>query len=512
MSETLSNPQDPTLLLQVQTWRNQPPAAPLSARFGAAGGLLGRGAGNDLVLDDASKYISRVHARIRWHDGRFHLAGEGVNPSIVDDRPIGPGLEAALADGTRIVVGDYALLATLELPQDALNATDATMFHVPVAAKPPLPPPLPLFEPPAMPAPPELPPFAAPALPAFPSAPAIDNLAGARILESHHGAPAGADPLGLNLLAGLDPASASAATLPPHAASGYAAPAYRGAESDHVAPDIQLFTMPPAAAQAIPAGYDPLADFLPPVVPAAAEVVEDAGPPTLAAEPLPTPTPPAPVPVLPVTIPMAVTVPAAPASADDTVLAALLDGLGLPALRPGGTPEAFAREVGQMLRAAVGGTIDVLMARALTKRESRIDMTMIVARANNPLKFFPDADSALTQMLGARVPGYLPPLDALAGAFDDLKAHELAVIAGTRAALAAVAQRFDPARIAARGAEPGRFDSLFPSAYKARLWERLVATHAELARDADEELQRLIGEKFSKAYDDQVERLRRERG
>jgi len=512
MNETPSNPQDPTLLLQVQTWRNQPPAAPLSARFGAAGGLLGRGAGNDLVLDDTSKYISRVHARIRWHDGRFHLAGEGVNPSIVDDRPIGPGLEAALADGTRIVVGDYALLSTLELPQDAPSAADATMFHVPVAAKPP---PLPLFEPPAMPAAPELPPFAAPvppALPAFPGAPAIDNLAGARILDSHHGAPAGADPLGLNLFAGLDPASPSpsAATLPLHASAGYAAPAYRGAESDHVAPDIQLFTMPPAAAQAIPAGYDPLADFLPPVAPIAAEVVEDGGALALAAEPVPPPTPPAPVPVPPV--PMAVPAPAAPASADDAVLAALLEGLGLPALRLAGTPEAFAREVGQMLRAAVGGTIDVLMARALTKRESRIDMTMIVARANNPLKFFPDADSALTQMLGARVPGYLPPLDALAGAFDDLKAHELAVIAGTRAALAAVAQRFDPARIAARGAEPGRFDSLFPAAYKARLWDRLVATHAELARDADEELQRLIGEKFSKAYDEQVERLRRERG
>jgi FHA domain-containing protein/type VI secretion system protein len=148
------------------------------------------------------------------------------------------------------------------------------------------------------------------------------------------------------------------------------------------------------------------------------------------------------------------------------------------------------------------------MARALTKRESHIDMTMIAPRANNPLKFFPDPDSALTQMLSAQIPGYLPPLPAIAGAFDDLKAHELAVIAGMRAALAAVVQRFDPARIEQRLSEPGRLDKLMPAGRKARMWDRLVELYGELARDADEDLQRLFGEKFSGAYEQQVERLR----
>ena len=57
-----------------------------------------------------------------------------------------------------------------------------------------------------------------------------------------------------------------------------------------------------------------------------------------------------------------------------------------------------------------GGT-----TRAVTKKESRMDMTMISVSANNPLKFFPNADSALTQMLTNSMAGYMPPVQAMRG-------------------------------------------------------------------------------------------------
>lgn len=481
MSENMSEIQQRDLILQVQAYRSAPLPAALQARFGIAGGILGRAPGNDLVLDDPSKFISRVHARVAWRDGSYRLADEGVNPSIVDGRPLGAGHDAPLEDGSRIVIGDYTILATLETPPES----DATALQPPPAVSTPTA--LPAFEPPPAPTPAPLPPFEPPA----PQAPArdvgpTDALAGARILDDAAGAGDGSDPLGLNLFAGI--------AQPPSPVPGqYVAPAWRGTEGDHAAPQLQVFALP--AAGAIPEGYDPLADLLP----AASAPAPAAAPAPAFAEAAPTP----------VAAPVAAPAPAAPAA--DAVLDALLDGLGLPQLRGTRPPEALAREVGAMLRVAVGGTIDVLMARTLTKRESRIDLTMIAPRANNPLKFFPDADTALAQMLGARLPGYMAPLDALAGAFDDLKAHELAVIAGMRAALAAVAQRFDPARIEGRMADPGRLERLLPAARKARLWDRLAETYAELARDADEDLQRLFGEKFSKAYEEQVERLRRER-
>jgi FHA domain-containing protein/type VI secretion system protein len=40
------------------------------------------------------------------------------------------------------------------------------------------------------------------------------------------------------------------------------------------------------------------------------------------------------------------------------------------------------------------------------------------------------------------------------------------------------------------------------------MWDRLVELYGEIAREADDDLQRLFGEKFSEAYEEQVARLR----
>lgn len=491
----------PRLVLRGQSYRQQPLGGALEASFDVGGGTLGRAEGNQLVLEDPGKYISRSHAAVTWRDGRFYLADVGANPSIINDQPLGTGAQMALADGDCLVIGDYVLLAAVEMQPPATAESDATML-VPPRAPAPTPPatavaptnaaapaPLPLFEPPAPVAPTPLPlfePLMAPPAPVqspLASLPS-DALSSARILDGRHDGADMHDPLGLNLFGDLTPAHTGGGAGQP------AAPRYRGAEADHLSPEWQAFAMPPVvpapapASAAIPADYDPLADFLPATASA---------PPALAAMPA------APQP------------PASSSANELSILQALLEGLGLPNLRTDRAPEALARELGQMLRAATTGTMEVLMARALTKRESHIDMTMIVPRANNPLKFFPDVDTALTQMLGNQIPGYLPPVDAISGAFDDLKAHELAVIAGMRAALAAVVQRFDPARIEQRLTEPGRMDKLLPGGRKARLWDRLLQSYGELARDADEDLQRLFGEKFSLAYEQQVAKLREQR-
>jgi len=476
------------LTLRILSYRNQPvpPAPPV--RFTEAGGNIGRSPDNALVLDDPGKYISRVHARVFAQGGAFVLEDLGSNPSVVNDRPLGKGQQVALAQGDRVLVGDYLLQALVESAPVAPPLAPAPVNDVA----------LPLFEPPPAPAPVQLPPLdfaqAGPAAPVAAAAPSfLDPLAGASLLDVLPGQPAGAsDPLGLNLFA---PAQAA----PP-----------RAAESDHVSPELAampLFAPAPAIVPApaapapsggfaIPHDYDPLADLFPPVAAAAApmpapDVVDPAGADvtTLIAEPAPVSAAPAPV-------------------ADDAVLAALLRGLGLPDLQLRRPATEVAETVGAMLREATAGTIDVLMARALTKKESRIEMTMLSVRANNPLKFFPNAGGALTQMLTGAMAGYMAPVDAVAGAFDDLRAHELAVIAGMRAALGAVLHRFDPGQIEARLAVPTVMDKMLSANRKAKLWDRLVEVYGEIAREADDDLQRLYGEKFSEAYEEQVARLR----
>jgi predicted component of type VI protein secretion system len=497
------------LTLRILSYRNQPvpPAPPV--RFTEAGGNIGRSPENALVLDDPGKYISRQHARVFVRDGAFVLEDLGSNPSVVNDRPLGKGQQVALAQGDRVLVGDYLLQALVESAPAAPLLAPAPVND---AA-------LPLFEPPPPPAPVQLPPLdftqPAPAAPVQASAPAfLDPLAGASLLDVLPGQPAGgSDPLGLNLFA-----PAPAAPL-------------RAAESDHVSPELvamPLFASPPAPAPlfapppaalpaaggfAIPHDYDPLADFLKPApaapvvaapapapVPAAPSLPADADVTTLAMEPA------AAVSAPPPAAPAAARPPVA--ATDDAVLAALLRGLGLPNLQLQRPATEVAETVGAMLREATAGTIDVLMARALTKKESRIEMTMLSVRANNPLKFFPNAEGALTQMLTGAMAGYMPPVDAVAGAFDDLRAHELAVIAGMRAALGAVLHRFDPGQIEARLAVPSVMDKMLTSNRKAKLWDRLVEVYGEIVREADDDLQRLYGEKFSQAYEEQVARLR----
>lgn len=198
---------------------------------------------------------------------------------------------------------------------------------------------------------------------------------------------------------------------------------------------------------------------------------------------------------------------AAPATSPDPTLTALLEGLGLDPSRAAGlAAEDLARITGTMLREAMRGTMAVLRARTMTKREARLDTTLIVERDNNPLKFFPDVDSALAQMLSGRSGGYLPPAEAVVRAFVDIESHELAVLAGMRAALAQVLGRFDPASLEARVAGEGVLDRVL-SNRKAKLWDCFVALRAEVVRDADDDFQKLFGRAFNEAYEAQVDAM-----
>jgi type VI secretion system FHA domain protein len=498
------------IILSVYTYRNAAPAQALTRRFDRLGGAIGRAPGNDLVLDDPGKYISRLHARVEYRDEAFWLVDVGSNPSLVNDRPVGAGRSVQLEDGDRVTIGDYQLLASVE--------SEATAYMP--AAMAPLPP-SPLQVEPA-------PAAVTPERRVNPD----DSLASAGILDVG-GDPLNPsfDPLGLNLFG--SPAPAAAASVP----------AWRGAESDHVPPE-QLpfapplhvpqpapathFAPPPAVAQpqpqavpamAIPDDYDPLADFLPPRVqappppaplpPARPAVEAEAtafAPATPPVMPVPAAPPPVPAPV-PAPAPRA----AGGTAADDPVIQALLRGLGLTELNTKRSAEEIAEMAGAMLREATAGTMGVLMGRAMTKRESRLDMTMISAAANNPLKFFPDADSALTQMINGTMPGYMAPPRAFANAFDDLKAHELAIMAGMRAALAGVLERFDPAAIEARLQVPTVMDKVLASNRKAKMWDRMVELYTQLASEADSDFHRLFGEAFGKAYEEQVALLRQAR-
>lgn len=80
-----------------------------SAVFGPQGGTIGRADNNTLVLSDAERSVSRLHARVEWRDGAFVLVNMGIHPVLRNDEALSTAEEAPLASGDTLRIGSFAL-------------------------------------------------------------------------------------------------------------------------------------------------------------------------------------------------------------------------------------------------------------------------------------------------------------------------------------------------------------------------------------------------------------------
>ena len=86
------------------------------------------------------------------------------------------------------------------------------------------------------------------------------------------------------------------------------------------------------------------------------------------------------------------------------------------------------------------GTVALLSSRSILKRGVKADMTMVLDDANNPFKLLPTGKTVLIQMFGTPMPGFMPPTKSVRDALIDLRAHQLGMISGIRAIIAAMLQ------------------------------------------------------------------------
>ena len=196
------------------------------------------------------------------------------------------------------------------------------------------------------------------------------------------------------------------------------------------------------------------------------------------------------------------------------LMAALREGLGVSNLPPEAlvlTPQLM-HLLGQLVHEAVRGTVDLLVARAALKREIRAEVTMIVSRENNPLKFSPSVDVALHHLLTPPARGFMASDRAMRDAYDDLRAHQFGFLAGMRAALEGVLRRFDPAVLEGKLAQKSVLGSLLPSSRKARLWEVFQQLYAQISAEASDDFHELFGKEFLRAYEEYIEQLAKDRG
>ncbi|PWF49272.1 type VI secretion system-associated FHA domain protein TagH [Massilia glaciei] len=198
---------------------------------------------------------------------------------------------------------------------------------------------------------------------------------------------------------------------------------------------------------------------------------------------------------------------APPESADLAALkAAFLRGARIPrdAISAEWTPELMEL-LGKLMAGSVQGAIDLLTLRSLVKQVVKADVTQVVVRNNNPLKFFPDSQTVLTQMLRKKMPGFMEPLEAIDDAYHDLRGHQMGVVAGTRASMDAMMQRLDPDKLDAGLEAPSALDGLMPSRRKAMLWDLYVQSYEAIAGDAQDNFKTLFGADFLAAYEKEVE-------
>jgi len=87
----------------------------LQARFGRAGGRIGRSPSCALALPAGDLRVSREHLEIRWREGRFMLKVISRSNGVqVNETSVPPGAAVELFDGDRIALGACLLVAELQ--------------------------------------------------------------------------------------------------------------------------------------------------------------------------------------------------------------------------------------------------------------------------------------------------------------------------------------------------------------------------------------------------------------
>ena len=216
-------------------------------------------------------------------------------------------------------------------------------------------------------------------------------------------------------------------------------------------------------------------------------------PPSAPPIPPPAPTPPAPTPGL------------------DThsLIHVFLEGAGLPhaRLNEDQLPEIMAN-VGAIFRETVRGLMEILLARGDIKGEFRLDRTAIGPVENNPLKTPPGQpplrpEEVMILLLIGQKDAYMSPVQAVREGFNDIKAHQLAVMAGIQSALTRLLERFDPHNLENR-LQTYLLLIHLARIRKAKYWDLFTNEYQTIAREAEDDFNELFGDEFARAYEERL--------
>ena len=519
---------------------------------------IGRAAQNEWVLQDPERILSGRHCTIHYQDGGYFLTDTSTNGVYLNDsdQRVGRNQMVRLKEGDHFVLGEYEISVTflsegaepeamqpegpiteaVPLP-DLLPASGAAelgggldslikpsfsdmmaegrdglglrqVHEKPgkkaVVTEPPsdlMEPERASFEPPALI--PETPPPPIPEPP--PAARPIPEMAPAPLEPEPPAAAESAEPVAA-------PTSPEApAQPPPDILEPPPAAKPSPAEDAGLMIPEDWWSTPPAAQ---PAPQPPAAEVRrrDPQIPAPPPAQPPSAPPPVPEARRPVPDIPAPPPARPPSRPpQPEPSPAVQATGSDTdvLIRAFLEGAGLPQLRLTAEqrPECM-RTLGAIFRETVRGLVEILLARGDVKGEFRLHRTTIGPIENNPLKTSPgqpplSPEQVMTLLLVRQKDAYMSPVQAVREGFNDIKAHQLAVMAGIQAALTRLLERFDPGNLETR-LEQSVLDNIWPANRKAKYWDLFTTEYRTIAREAEDDFNELFGDEFARAYEEHL--------
>jgi len=181
---------------------------------------------------------------------------------------------------------------------------------------------------------------------------------------------------------------------------------------------------------------------------------------------------------------------------------------GSPGMMPAGSASGSAL-FDQLMPLVIQGMMDVLKSRAEIKSQFRLALTTIKPVENNPLKFSPNVEDAMHHLFGGAKTGYLGPTEAFEEGFKDIKAHQLAMIAGMRAAFEYMLEQFSPDVLEDQFEGGTKRGKLMGMANKVRYWDMYREMFERITRDSDDNFRRLFGDEFASAYEEQMQKIAR---
>lgn len=161
--------------------------------------------------------------------------------------------------------------------------------------------------------------------------------------------------------------------------------------------------------------------------------------------------------------------------------------------------EALALNSARLLRQSVSELQQSLRTRSEIKSELRLAQTLIQGTEKNPLKFAVNAGEALDILLQPSKPGQMAASHAVSRAFRDLQAHQVALLAASRAAVRGTLEHFSPQQLTLRFERDNKL--LF--ATSGSCWRAYGRYHQALRQD-DDWIERLLARDFAQAYEEQI--------